>query len=146
MVAFSKPCRKISKLPPHYQTFFFFQCRKNKIKDKYPLLILNPITWEPPRLLIVKTTNLTNLNIMELNEIITQLKDKFGDKIDVTKVTEMLKGSDHSNMSLTDIIAKIKDGGLLGDLDGDGVKEGFVEEIKGKASEMLGGLGHMFGK
>ncbi len=83
---------------------------------------------------------------MELNEIITQLKDKFGDKLDISKVTELLKGTDHSKMSFTDIVAKIKEGGLLGDLDGDGVEEGLMDEIKGKASQMLGGLGHMFGK
>lgn len=80
---------------------------------------------------------------MEIQEIITQLQSKFGNGLDITKITESLKGFDHSGMSFTDIVAKIKEGGLLGDLDGDGVQESFVEEIKGKAGQIFGG---MFGK
>lgn len=83
---------------------------------------------------------------MEVNEIITQLKDKFGDKLDISKVTELLSGVDHSKLNFTEIVEKIKTGGLLGDLDGDGVQESLAEELKGKASQMLGGIGHIFGK
>lgn len=81
---------------------------------------------------------------MDISEIIGTLKDKFGDKLDVAKVTEMFKGQDMSKFSITEIIAKVKSGGgIIGDLDGDGKVEGAWEELKGKASGMLGGI---FGK
>ena len=74
---------------------------------------------------------------MEINEIISQLKDKFGNSINVEQITEKLKGFDHSKMSFTEIIA------ILGDLDGDGKVESTIDELKGKASQMFGGI---FGK
>ncbi len=81
---------------------------------------------------------------MDISEIISSLKDKFGDKLDVAKVTEMFKGQDMSKLSMTEIIAKVKTGGgILGDLDGDGVVENPLEELKGKASKLFGGI---FGK
>lgn len=80
---------------------------------------------------------------MEINEIISQLKDKFGNSINVEQITEKLKGFDHSKMSCTEIIAKLKDGNILGDLDGDGKVESTIDELKGKASKMFGGI---FGK
>ncbi len=81
---------------------------------------------------------------MEINEIISQLKDKFGNSINVEQITEKLKGFDHSKMSFTEIIAKLKDGNILGDLDGfDGKVESTIDELKGKASQMFGGI---FGK
>lgn len=80
---------------------------------------------------------------MEINEIISQLKDKFGDSVNVSQITEKLKGFDHSKMSFTEIVAKLKDGNILGDLDGDGQVESVMDELKGKASQMLGGI---FGK
>ncbi|MCD8388050.1 MAG: hypothetical protein LUD17_14385 [Bacteroidales bacterium] len=80
---------------------------------------------------------------MEISEIISQLQSKFGNGLDISKVTESLKGMDLSNLHLTDIISHLKDKGLVGDLDGDGVQESLADEIKGKASELLGGL---FGK
>lgn len=46
-------------------------------------------------------------------------------------------------MSFTEIVAKLKDGNILGDLDGDGQVESVMDELKGKASQMLGGI---FGK
>lgn len=76
---------------------------------------------------------------MDIKEVIVQLKQKFGDKVDVTKVTELLKGQDLSKMSMPEIIAKVKGGSFLGDLDGDGKVESPLEEIKGK-------LGGLFGK
>ena len=76
---------------------------------------------------------------MEINEIIGQLKEKFGDKVDVTKVTEMFKGKDTGKFSFAEIVEKVKEGGLLGDLDGDGKVESAFEEIKGK-------IGGLFGK
>lgn len=83
---------------------------------------------------------------MEIQEIVGQLKDKFGDKIDFAQITEKLQGMDLGKFgNISDIISHLKDGGLLGDLDGDGVQESFVEEIKGKAGDLLGGIGHIFG-
>lgn len=76
---------------------------------------------------------------MEIKEIIANLKDKYGDKINVEKVTAMLKGHDTGKLSMTDVMAKLKDGGLLGDLDGDGKVESALDEVKGK-------LGSLFGK
>lgn len=76
---------------------------------------------------------------MEITEIVSKLKEKFGDKLDVSKVTELLKKEDGSKLSMSEIIEKVKNGGLLGDLDGDGKVEGAFDEIKGK-------LGSLFGK
>lgn len=78
---------------------------------------------------------------MEITEIIGQLKDKFGDKFDVTLVTERLGGLDLKNMNFSEITSHLTD--LIGDLDGDGVKESLIDEIKGKAGSMFGGI---FGK
>lgn len=81
---------------------------------------------------------------MDINEIIGKLKAQFGNSLDVNKVKEMFKGQDLSKFSMSDIIARVKSGGaILGDLDGDGKVESPWEEIKGKASDMFGGL---FGK
>lgn len=76
---------------------------------------------------------------MDIQNIISQLQSKFGDKFDVSAVTEHLKGIDTSNFSFSEIVEKIKGNGLIGDLDGDGVEESVFEEIKGK-------IGGIFGK
>lgn len=76
---------------------------------------------------------------MDIQSIIAELTSKFGGKFDVAKVTESLKGIDTSKFSITEIIEKVKGEGLIGDLDGDGVKESVFEEVKGK-------LGSLFGK
>lgn len=83
---------------------------------------------------------------MEIQQIISQLQGKFGSSFDVSQVTKLLQGMDLSKISFNDIVAKLASNGLIGDLDGDGVKEGLIDEIKGKAGDMLGGLGKMFGK
>lgn len=75
---------------------------------------------------------------MDIQSIITELTSKFGGNFDVTKVTEKLKGIDTSNFSMEEIIEKVKGDGLLGDLDGDGVKESAFEEIKGKIGSFFG--------
>lgn len=75
---------------------------------------------------------------MDIQSIITELKSKFGDTFDVAAVKEKLQGVDTSKFSMSEIIAKIKSDGLIGDLDGDGVKESAFEEIKGKISNMFG--------
>ncbi|MCM1451869.1 MAG: hypothetical protein NC102_06395 [Clostridium sp.] len=73
---------------------------------------------------------------MEITEIIGQLKDKFGDTFDVAQVTEKLKGFDLKNMNMSEITSKLS--GLVGDLDGDGVQEGIIDEIKGKIGGIFG--------
>lgn len=84
---------------------------------------------------------------MDIQQIISQLQGKFGNSFDVSQVTKMLNGLDLSKLSFNDIVAKLTSGGLIvGDLDGDGVQENLIDEIKGKAGDMLGGLGKMFGK
>lgn len=75
---------------------------------------------------------------MDIQNIISELTSKFGGNFDITAVTEHLKGIDTSNFSMTEIIEKVKDSGLLGDLDGDGVKESAFEEIKGKIGSIFG--------
>ena len=76
---------------------------------------------------------------MDIQEMVGQFKDKFGDKIDVAAIKEHFKGVDTKNLSMSDLIKKAKEANLLGDLDGDGKEEGLIEEIKGK-------LGGLFGK
>ncbi len=80
---------------------------------------------------------------MDVQEIITQLKSKFGDSFDVSKVTSVLQGLDLKNFSLSDIIAKLKTDGLLGNINIDSVKDNVIDGLKGKAGSMLGS---MFGK
>lgn len=75
---------------------------------------------------------------MDITSIISQLKDKFGDKVDVAAVTEHFKGVDTSKFSFAEIIEKIKGKGLVGDLDGDGVEESTIEEIRGKIGSLFG--------
>lgn len=76
--------------------------------------------------------------IMDIQSIIGGLKEKFGDSFDVSKVTAMLKDVDLSKFSMSDIVEKVKAEGLIGDLDGDGVKESLFEELKGKVGSMFG--------
>lgn len=83
---------------------------------------------------------------MDIQQIISQLQGKFGNSIDVPQITKMLQGMDLSKISFNDIVSKLTAGGLIGDLDGDGVQESLIDEIKGKAGDMLGGLGKIFGK
>ncbi len=83
---------------------------------------------------------------MDIQQIISQLQGQFGSSLNVPQVTKMLQGMDLSKISFSDIVSKLTEGGLIGDLDGDGVQESLIEEIKGKAGDMLGGLGKMFGK
>lgn len=80
---------------------------------------------------------------MDITEIIGQLKDKFGDSLDMTKVTQLIGGMDGGKLDIAEIIEKVKESGLLGDLDGDGKVESPIEELKGKAGQMFGSI---FGK
>lgn len=80
---------------------------------------------------------------MDIQEIISQLKDKFGDSFDISKVTGVLKSLDLKNLSLTDIISKLTADGLLGKGGLDNVKDNVIDGLKSKAGSMLGGI---FGK
>lgn len=82
---------------------------------------------------------------MDIQTVVAELTSKFGKNIDTTAITKMLQGVDLSKLSMTDIIAKVQQGGLLGDLDGDGVQESLIDEIKGMVGNKLGGLGSLFG-
>ncbi len=73
---------------------------------------------------------------MDINQIINEVKAKFGDKIDVEKITTMLKGIDLSKVSLPEIMEKIKASGLAGASN----VQSTIESLKDKASGMLGGL------
>ncbi len=44
---------------------------------------------------------------MEITEIINNLKEKFGDKLDVSKVKEMLQNEQGKMPSMSEIIAKV---------------------------------------
>ena len=76
---------------------------------------------------------------MDLQNILSEFTSKFGGSFDISSVTEHLKGIDTSNFSMEEIIEKVKGAGLIGDLDGDGVQESVIDEIKGK-------IGGIFGK
>lgn len=75
---------------------------------------------------------------MDIQNIISELTSKFGGNFDISAVTEHLKGVDLSNFSMTEIIEKVKGAGLIGDLDGDGVQEGLIDELKGKIGSIFG--------
>ncbi|MCM1028201.1 MAG: hypothetical protein NC342_04855 [Pseudoflavonifractor sp.] len=75
---------------------------------------------------------------MDIQNIIAELTSRFGGNFDIAAVTQHLKGLDLNNISMTEIIAKVKDGGFLGDLDGDGIQESAFEEIKGKIGSIFG--------
>ena len=80
---------------------------------------------------------------MDIQEIIAQLKEKFGDSFDIAKVTDALKSIDFKNLSLTDIVSKLHADGLLKNVNLDSVKGNVMDELKSKAGGMLGGI---FGK
>lgn len=83
---------------------------------------------------------------MDIQNILKQLTEKFGDSFDIAKVTSALKLLDLKNLSFTDIVSKLAAQGLLknvGNIGIDSVKDSVVEGLKGKAGSMLGGI---FGK
>lgn len=98
---------------------------------------------------IIKTTNPKKLThsltptTMDVQAIIAQLKDKFGDSFDISKVTEALKSIDLKNISFPDIVSKLHADGLLKNVDLGAAKDGLMDQLKSKAGGMLGG---MFGK
>lgn len=80
---------------------------------------------------------------MDIQEILAQLKEKFGDSFDVSKVTNALKTIDIKNISLPEIISKLHADGLLDKVGLDSIKGNVIDGLKNKAGNMFGG---MFGK
>lgn len=80
---------------------------------------------------------------MDIQQIIAQLKDKFGDNFDIAKVTSALKGLDLKNLDFSEIVSKLHASGLLNNVNLDSLKGSVLDGLKEKASGMLGGL---FGK
>ena len=80
---------------------------------------------------------------MDIQAIIAQLKEKFGDSFDIAKVTDALKGIDLKNLDFAEIVSKLHASGLLNNVALDSVKGNVLDGLKEKAGGMLGGL---FGK
>ncbi|MDE6553205.1 MAG: hypothetical protein K2K98_09660 [Muribaculaceae bacterium] len=80
---------------------------------------------------------------MDIQAIISQLKDKFGDNFDIAKVTDALKGIDLKNLNFTEIVSKLHADGLLKNVNLDSLKGNVLDGLKEKAGGMLGGI---FGK
>ena len=80
---------------------------------------------------------------MDIQQIISQLKDKFGDNFDIAKVTSALKGLDLKNLDFSEIVSKLHASGLLNNVNLDSLKGNVLDGLKEKAGGMLGGL---FGK
>ncbi|MDE7409688.1 MAG: hypothetical protein K2N09_06670 [Muribaculaceae bacterium] len=80
---------------------------------------------------------------MDIQQILAQLKDKFGDNFDIAKVTSELKGLDLKNLDFSEIVSKLHASGLLNNVNLDSLKGNVIDGLKEKAGGMLGGL---FGK
>ncbi len=77
---------------------------------------------------------------MNIQEIISQLTEKFGGSFDISKVTELLKTLDLKNLSFTDVVAKLQASGLLDNVNLDSIKGGMLDGLKSKAGNILGGM------
>lgn len=80
---------------------------------------------------------------MDIQAIIAQLTQHFGDNFDIAKVTSALKGFDLKNLDFKEIVSKLHADGLLNNINLDSVKGSVLDGLKEKAGGMLGGL---FGK
>lgn len=80
---------------------------------------------------------------MDIQQIIGQLTQHFGDNFDISKVTSALKGLDLKNLDFKDIVSKLHADGLLNNVNLDSLKGSVLDGLKEKAGGMLGGL---FGK
>ncbi len=80
---------------------------------------------------------------MNVQEIIGQLKEKFGDSFDISKVTSALQGLDLKNINFQEIVTKLHADGLLKNVNLDSVKGGMMDGLKEKAGDVLGNLFHM---
>ena len=88
---------------------------------------------------------------MDIQAIIAQLKEKFGDSFDISKVTDALKGIDLKNLNFAEIVSKLHADGLLKNVNLDSLKDNAMDAIKGNAMDALkekagGMLGGLFGK
>ncbi len=79
---------------------------------------------------------------MNVQEIIGQLKEKFGDSFDISKVTSALQGLDLKNINFQEIVTKLHADGLLKNVNLDSVKGGMMDGLKEKAGDVLGNLFH----
>ncbi len=68
---------------------------------------------------------------MDIQSIISQLKEKFGDKFDISSVTQFLKGIDTSKLSLNEIVDKIKTAGLLPHIDASSIQDTVKDKLSG---------------
>ncbi len=80
---------------------------------------------------------------MDIQQIISQLTQHFGDNFDISKVTSALKGLDLKNLDFKEIVSKLHADGLLDNVNLDSLKGNVLDGLKEKAGGMLGGL---FGK
>ena len=80
---------------------------------------------------------------MDIQQIIGQLTQHFGNNFDISKVTSALKGLDLKNLDFKDIVSKLHADGLLNNINLDSVKGNVLDGLKEKAGGMLGGI---FGK
>ncbi|MDE5793386.1 MAG: hypothetical protein K2I08_01545 [Muribaculaceae bacterium] len=80
---------------------------------------------------------------MDIQQIISQLTQHFGDNFDISKVTSALKGLDLKNLDFKEIVSKLHADGLLNNVNLDSLKGNVLDGLKEKAGGMLGGL---FGK
>ena len=80
---------------------------------------------------------------MDIQQIIGQLTQHFGDNFDIAKVTSALKGFDLKNLDFKEIVSKLHADGLLNNVNLDSLKGNVLDGLKEKAGGMLGGL---FGK
>lgn len=80
---------------------------------------------------------------MNIQEIISQLTEKFGGSFDVSKVTNLLKSIDLKNLDFSDIVSRLHAEGLLNNVNLDSVKDSMLDNLKNKAGGMLGNI---FGK
>ena len=80
---------------------------------------------------------------MDIQQIIGQLTQHFGNNFDIAKVTSALKGFDLKNLDFSEIVSKLHASGLLNNVNLDSVKGSVLDGLKEKAGGMLGGL---FGK
>ena len=80
---------------------------------------------------------------MDIQQIISQLTQHFGDNFDISKVTSALKGLDLKNLDFKEIVSKLHADGLLNNVNLDSLKGSVLDGLKEKAGGMLGGI---FGK
>ncbi|MDE5996712.1 MAG: hypothetical protein K2G77_00705 [Muribaculaceae bacterium] len=80
---------------------------------------------------------------MDIQQIISQLTQHFGNNFDIAKVTSALKGLDLKNLDFSEIVSKLHASGLLDNVNLDSLKGSVLDGLKEKAGGMLGGL---FGK